>query len=143
MPAAVRKQGDLYRVINSDTGRLEINAAGTQVDGGGHRSQAAAARQARAINASKSRKQREQKSLHHVQIADPGRFTRLRTIDLGDGIQARVGFDRSRTDPGAGKSEVQVLLFDPDKFTFTEAKAWAREHNFKPLKEGTAAAELA
>ena len=53
MPATVSKRGDRFRVINSDTGNLERNAAGTPVDGEGHRTLKAATAQARAINAGK------------------------------------------------------------------------------------------
>ena len=49
MPARVVRRGNKYRVVEPN-GRLVRNKAGTPVDGGGHRSRAAAERQARAIN---------------------------------------------------------------------------------------------
>jgi len=52
MPNTVRKIGDKYRVVEAATGAITKNATGTAVDGGGHRSKAAASAQARAINAS-------------------------------------------------------------------------------------------
>lgn len=55
MPAVVRKEGKKFRVVDDDTGQVLKNAAGTSADGGGHTSEAAADRQARAINRSLSR----------------------------------------------------------------------------------------
>ena len=52
MPVTVVKRRGKWRVVETRTGRLAKNRAGTPVDGGGHRSKAAAAKQARAINAS-------------------------------------------------------------------------------------------
>lgn len=53
MPVKVEMRDDKWRVVNSDTGDLERNAAGTPVDGGGHDTQEEAQAQARAINARK------------------------------------------------------------------------------------------
>lgn len=51
MPATVKKTGDVWRVVEADTGQL-VKRSGTAVDGGGHDSKAGAEAQARAINAS-------------------------------------------------------------------------------------------
>lgn len=51
MPVIVEKRGELYRVVEAETGRLAETASGTPTDGGGHRSESAAKRQANAINA--------------------------------------------------------------------------------------------
>lgn len=51
MPAKVEKRGKKFRVVEAKTGKIVKNRAGTAVDGGGHKSQDKAARQARAINA--------------------------------------------------------------------------------------------
>lgn len=51
MPVKVAKKGKKHRVVESATGRIAKNRAGTALDGGGHASKAAAARQARAVNA--------------------------------------------------------------------------------------------
>lgn len=51
MPVKVAKRGDKFRVVEASTGKIAKNSAGTAVDGGGKDSRAAAARQARAINA--------------------------------------------------------------------------------------------
>jgi len=53
MPATVRFVGDKYRVVEASDGTIVKNDAGTAVDGGGHKTKAAAERQAKAINASK------------------------------------------------------------------------------------------
>ena len=50
MPATTEKRGKLWRVVEPD-GRLVRNAAGSPVDGGGYRTEAAAEAQATAINA--------------------------------------------------------------------------------------------
>ena len=49
MPATVKRVGAKWRVVEP-SGKVVKNAAGTAVDGGGHRSREAALRQARAIN---------------------------------------------------------------------------------------------
>lgn len=51
MPVTVKKVGPRYRVVEARSGAIAKNAAGTAIDGGGAASKAAAARQARAINA--------------------------------------------------------------------------------------------
>ena len=61
MPATVKKQGEKYRVVESSTGKLVLNPAGTPVDGGGHDSYPKASAQARAIN---SRKNLEESIIH-------------------------------------------------------------------------------
>jgi len=56
MPVIVKKRGDKFRVIESDTGRIAKNQAGTALDGGGKKSKAAAQKQASAVNISQARK---------------------------------------------------------------------------------------
>lgn len=51
MPAATKKEGSKYRVVEADSGNI-VTKDGNPVDGGGHASKAEADRQARAINAS-------------------------------------------------------------------------------------------
>lgn len=55
MPVTVAKQGGKFRVVEP-SGKVAKNTAGTSVDGGGHGSKNQAQAQARAINASISRK---------------------------------------------------------------------------------------
>lgn len=50
MPASTEQRDGKWRVVEPN-GRLVRNIAGSPVDGGGFESQAAASRQARAINA--------------------------------------------------------------------------------------------
>jgi hypothetical protein len=50
MPVKTAKRGSKYRVIESRTGKIAKNKAGTAVDGGGHRTKTKAQAQARAIN---------------------------------------------------------------------------------------------
>ena len=59
MPVVVRKREGLYRVVEEETGRIAVTKNGNAVDGGGHREEAKAKRQAGYINA--SLKKREEK----------------------------------------------------------------------------------
>lgn len=56
MPVKVVKRGEKYRLIDSDTGRIAKNKAGTAIDGGGKKSRSAVARQASAVNTSLSKR---------------------------------------------------------------------------------------
>lgn len=51
-----KKVGGKYRVVESRTGKIAKNAAGTAADGGGHRSHAAAVSQVQAINLAERRR---------------------------------------------------------------------------------------
>ena len=51
MPVKVEKRDGKFRIVDSDADRIETNKAGSPVDGGGHETEEAADRQARAINA--------------------------------------------------------------------------------------------
>ena len=53
MPVKAEQREGKWRVVNVDTGDIEVNAAGTPVDGGGHETESDASSQARAINARK------------------------------------------------------------------------------------------
>lgn len=56
MPYVVKKKGDMYRVVERDTGKIGKNKGGTALDGGGHASKDAAMKQMQAINISEARK---------------------------------------------------------------------------------------
>jgi hypothetical protein len=56
MPLTVRKRGDKYRVVETDTGNIAKNAAGTAIDGGGTTSKARATKQMQAVNIAQARK---------------------------------------------------------------------------------------
>lgn len=51
VPVKVVKRDEKFRVVEVRSGALARNAAGTPVDGGGHRTRAKALDQAQAINA--------------------------------------------------------------------------------------------
>jgi len=51
MPVKCRRIKGKYRVVESATGKIAVNAALTPLDGGGHNTQEGCAAQARAINA--------------------------------------------------------------------------------------------
>ena len=55
MPVKVKEVGGTFRVVESETELISKNRAGTAVDGGGHRSRAAAIRQVNAINLAERR----------------------------------------------------------------------------------------
>ena len=50
MPVKCVKQGDKYRVVESNTGKVAKGRSGRAVDGGGHNSMEACRKQAAAIN---------------------------------------------------------------------------------------------
>lgn len=58
MPASVKKVGQKYRVVEPG-GKLVRNNAGTPIDGGGHKTEAKASAQARAVNATKHGKKKK------------------------------------------------------------------------------------
>jgi len=51
MPVYTKKIKNKWRVVEGQNGRITTNKAGTAVDGGGHKTQQAAMKQAQAINA--------------------------------------------------------------------------------------------
>jgi len=53
MPVKVKKVGNKYRVVESATGKVAKNSAGTAIDGGGHGSKQKAVSQVRAVNRKK------------------------------------------------------------------------------------------
>jgi hypothetical protein len=56
MPLIVRKRGEKYRILESDTGRIARGRNGKALDRGGSRSAAALKQQAAAINIAQARK---------------------------------------------------------------------------------------
>lgn len=52
MPVCVEKRGEKWRIVNCETRLIEKTKTGTPRDGGGHKTEAEAKRQAAAINAS-------------------------------------------------------------------------------------------
>lgn len=64
----------------------------------------------------------------HIRQRSPGEFDRYTTQEFGKGVKARLGWK-------GGKSEVQVLLFDKDKYSEDQAKAWVKGHKEYHLAE--------
>lgn len=64
---------------------------------------------------------------HHIPVRDAGDFVddSFKTIDITDGIKAVIG--KLKSDP-EGSTHIQKYLFDVDKFTMEEAKAWVEDH---------------
>jgi len=56
MPVIIKKRGDRFRIVEKNTGKIAKNKAGTALDGGGHKSKAAADKQRSAVNISQARK---------------------------------------------------------------------------------------
>jgi len=52
MPVCVKKIKDKYRVVECSDNSIATNRSGTAIDGGGHKTRAAAIKQMRAVNAS-------------------------------------------------------------------------------------------
>lgn len=50
MPVKVRRVGNRWRIVETATGKIARNAAGTSIDGGGHATSDAARKQAAAVN---------------------------------------------------------------------------------------------
>jgi len=69
---------------------------------------------------------------HHVPVKDAGDFVddSFKTITISEdkGIKAVIG--KLKSDPD-GSTVVQKYLFDVDKWTMEEAKAWVKEHEKK------------
>jgi len=56
MPLIVRKRGDHYRILESETGRIARGRTGKALDRGGSRSPTSLRKQATAINIAQARK---------------------------------------------------------------------------------------
>jgi hypothetical protein len=68
----------------------------------------------------------------HVRVEDPDKYDKdsFRTIDITEGIKARVGCPKGQFTGGKCQvgTQVQVYLFDKDKYTEDKAKKWVEEH---------------
>ncbi len=66
-----------------------------------------------------------------IRVEDPDKFVKdsFRTIDISKekGIKAVIG--KYKSDPN-GPTHVQSYLFDKDKWTLAEARAWVDEHKY-------------
>jgi len=76
---------------------------------------------------------------HAARLKDPDRYERFRRENdkFGAGIHAIWGITED------GKAELQSVRFDAKKFTPAEAKAWLKEHDYKPIRFEPASGEKA
>jgi len=89
MPVTVKQEGDVFRVVDAESGELERNAAGTAVDGGGHEAEGDALAQARAIN---SRKGVRAEFVEALRLGLPGFLTSSTPEEVaGLGVVIRTG----------------------------------------------------
>lgn len=65
---------------------------------------------------------------HAARLTDPAQYNsfRRKNNDFGDGIDAIYGIK-------SGKTELQAIRFNKDKFTVAESKKWLSDHDFKPI----------
>jgi len=70
---------------------------------------------------------------HSARINDPDKYDEFRrkNDEFGPGIHVIYGI---RTVESERKTEVQSIRFDADRFTVAEAKAWLKEHDYKPIE---------
>lgn len=77
---------------------------------------------------------------HSARIKEPDQFVRIRREnakdhDFGPGIAIYWGIKpKKKTGPEGGRTEIQAVHFDKDKFSAGEAKAWLKEHDLKPIE---------
>ena len=71
---------------------------------------------------------------HAAKIQDPGKYEKVRRQNdkFGPGIDVMWGVKHSGA--SAEISEVQSIRFDKTKFSVDEAKAWLKNHDYKPLE---------
>lgn len=69
-------------------------------------------------------------NFHAFRLIQPSQFIdgSIKALDVGKGIQIYTGRLKS-----TGKSARQSIHFDKNKWTFSEAKEWIKDHNFKPI----------
>lgn len=75
---------------------------------------------------------------HAARIHDPGKYDKIRRENnkFGDGVHVLWGIKD-------GKSEVQSIHFDASKFTADEARAWLKDHEYKPIEFEPATGKIA
>ena len=74
---------------------------------------------------------------HTARIADPSRFSDFRTTKnaFGTGVDAVYGIrSGSKRGPRGGRTVLQSVRFDKDKFTAAQAKRWLDDHDFEYQK---------
>lgn len=73
---------------------------------------------------------------HAGRVEDPGKYKKIVTKDLGDGIQLLLGV---LNEDDESKTETQSYHFDKDKWTPEEAKKWLKDHDVKTTEFAAAA----
>ena len=65
---------------------------------------------------------------HAARLTDPAQYDSFarKNNDFGDGIDAIYGIKD-------GKTELQAIRFQADRFTAAEARKWLQDHDFKPI----------
>lgn len=77
---------------------------------------------------------------HQARLKDPGQFIRIRREgpedhEFGPGVHIYWGIKpKKKEGPEGGRTDIQSIHFDKDKFSVGEAKAWLKEHDFKPIE---------
>jgi len=66
---------------------------------------------------------------HSARLKSPGKYIRFRRQNdkFGSGIDAIFGITKD------GKAELQAIRFDKTKFTVSQARAWLKAHDHKPI----------
>lgn len=67
---------------------------------------------------------------HAFRLRDPATFISIRVLWQHFGIMALGG--RLKSNPSGG-TIIQTLRFDRKKWTYAEARTWAKEHGYKPI----------
>lgn len=70
---------------------------------------------------------------HAARLKSPDKYDEFRrkNNEFGNGIDAIYGI---YTEEGKRKSELQAIRFDAKIFTVSQAKAWLKEHDYKPIE---------
>lgn len=71
-------------------------------------------------------------NFHSARISQPGLFQRIVQIDEAERGAIRFIGGPLKSDPSDG-AEIQAVRFDEDKYTPEQARAWLKEHDFKPI----------
>ncbi len=79
---------------------------------------------------------------HAFRMTNPGKYVRIRRQNnkFASGIHAIFGvFNKG----GKATTELQAIRFDAEKFSYADAKAWIKEHDFKPIESSKATGKSA
>lgn len=68
-------------------------------------------------------------NFHRFRITSPGQYKKFAVRKMAPGVEAVMGVD------GEGKTHVQSMLFDKEKFTASDSKKWLTDHDMKMIGE--------